>query len=357
MRSKLVSVVIPTYNRSAAVRRALESVLAQTHENWEALVVDDGSTDDTAAVLAERYGGEPRIRYCYQENSGAPAARNRAMEMADGEFIAFLDSDDVWEPWKLELQLACFAAEPEIGMVWTNMAAVDGDGRVVNERYLAAMYRSRRLFTDEQLFDRSYSLKGTKCCREADQAHLKTGYIFSQMITGNLVHTSTVLLRRSWQRQVGLFNLEYRPMGEDFDFHLRTTRLGRVGFVDLSSIRYQIGIPGALTERRNIVAGAKNFLRTIEPYVEKERDKIDLPDSMIRETLAYGYRWYGTELALRGERVAARAALLRSLRERWSVGAALFLGLAWLPAGWINALRKSWQVVKGSWRLVGNQAG
>lgn len=350
MSGALVSVVIPTYNRAAVLCRALESVLAQTHENWEALVVDDGSTDGTAELIAERFGGEPRIRYYYQENGGVSSARNMGMQVAGGEFIAFLDSDDVWAPWKLELQLACFAIEPEMGMVWTNMMAVDGEGRLVEERYLATMYRSRRMFTDEELFDRSYSLKGKTGHAGVDQAHLRTGCVFSQMITGSFVHTSTVVMRTSWQKQVGLFNLDYRPMGEDFDFHLRTTRLGRVGFVDLSSIRYEIGVPGALTERKNMVAAAKNFLRTVEPYVERERDKIKLPDGMIRQTLSYGYRWYGTELVLGGEAKAARAALLHSLREKWSGGAMLFLCATWLPQSWLQALRQLRRVAKGGHR-------
>jgi glycosyltransferase involved in cell wall biosynthesis len=350
MRNALVSVVIPTYNRSAMLCRALESVQSQTHKNWEALVVDDGSTDGTAAVLAERYGGDPRIKYCYQENGGPAGARNRAMEMASGEFIAFLDSDDVWEPWKLELQLACFKAEPGIGLVWTNMVAVDGDDRVVNERYLATMYRSRRMFSDEQLFDRSYPLSKPENYAPADQPVLKTGNIFSQMVTGSLVHTSTVMLRRDWQRRVGPFRPEFRPLGEDFDFHLRTTRLGRVGFVDISSIQYQIGMPGALTERTNMVSAAKHFLKTIEPVIENERDKIELPDSMIRDTLAYGYRWYGTELVLKGECVEARAALCRSLRERFSGEVLMFWGLSWLPAGLTQALRKFRRSVSLRWR-------
>jgi hypothetical protein len=186
---------------------------------------------------------------------------------------------------------------------------------------------------------------------------LKTGEIFSQMITGSLVHTSTVVMRRSWQQKVGLFNLEYRPLGEDFDFHLRTTRLGRVGFVDVASIRYQIGVPGALTERKNIVAAAKNFLRTIEPYIERERDRIRLPESMIRDTLAHGYRWYGAELLLGGQRETARTALLRSLREHWSGEAFLFFALSWLPVAWLQALRRLRRAGKRTLVVARNRRG
>ena len=97
-----VSVVIPTYNRAATVPRAIESVLAQTVTDLEVIVVDDGSSDDTGKVLGEMFGD--RIRYYAQTNQGASVARNRGVEEARGEWIAFLDSDDLWEKEKLEWQ-------------------------------------------------------------------------------------------------------------------------------------------------------------------------------------------------------------------------------------------------------------
>jgi glycosyltransferase involved in cell wall biosynthesis len=333
----LISVVIPTYNREQAVCKTLESLIAQTHQNWEALVIDDGSKDNTKQVIAQRFPNEPRIRYVYQQNGGAPSARNHGMEIAQGDFIAFLDSDDTWEPWKMELQLACFAKEPEIGMVWTNMASVDAYGNVMNPLYLATMYRSRRLYSDAQLFDRSHTLESTHA--SVNGLRMMTGNIFSFMVTGSLVHTSTVMLRRAWQKRVGLFNLEYKPLGEDFDYHLRTTKLGRVGFVNVASVRYQIGMPGALTERKNIVYAAKNFLGTIEPYIQNERHNIHLSDGEIKDTLAFGYRWYGTELVLSGKSTEARRALWRSLGERWSNEAALFFALSLLPMSVLQMIR------------------
>lgn len=98
-----ISVVIPTYNRAEKVRRAVESVLAQSFADLEVIVVDDGSSDDTALVLEQAFGR--RIRYFAQTNQGASVARNRGIEEATGEWIAFLDSDDLWEPEKIECQL------------------------------------------------------------------------------------------------------------------------------------------------------------------------------------------------------------------------------------------------------------
>jgi len=105
-----VSVVIPTYNRAKLIVNAIESVLAQTHPVREIIVVDDGSTDNTAQVLERYLGAQPRlreiVRYFSQPNQGQSVARNKGVKEASGEWIAFLDSDDQWRPEKLELQLS-----------------------------------------------------------------------------------------------------------------------------------------------------------------------------------------------------------------------------------------------------------
>lgn len=98
-----VSVIIPTYNRAAKVRNAIESVLSQTFSDLEVIVVDDGSSDDTGRILGEMFGN--RIRYYAQANQGVSAARNKGIAEARGEWISFLDSDDLWEKDKVEWQL------------------------------------------------------------------------------------------------------------------------------------------------------------------------------------------------------------------------------------------------------------
>lgn len=105
----LVSVIVPAYDDGRWIGEALESILRQTRRADEVIVVDDGSTDDTAAVVA-RYG--PPVRYERQTHAGAGAARNRGVEMAQGDYLAFLDADDLWMDDKLERQLAALAAEP-----------------------------------------------------------------------------------------------------------------------------------------------------------------------------------------------------------------------------------------------------
>jgi glycosyltransferase involved in cell wall biosynthesis len=115
-----VSVVIPTYNRAAKVQNAIQSVLNQTFSDLEVIVVDDGSSDETGRILGETYGD--RIRYCFQRNQGASVARNRGIEEARGEWIAFLDSDDIWEKDKLECQLKTLEQfSPQCGACYTDV--------------------------------------------------------------------------------------------------------------------------------------------------------------------------------------------------------------------------------------------
>ena len=111
----LVSVIIPVYNGARFLRAALESVFAQTYRPFEVIVVNDGSTDDSG-VIAQSF---PEVRYIQQENQGVAAARNRAIEAAEGEFFAFLDQDDLWTPEKLKLQIEYLQSHPDVGYTLT----------------------------------------------------------------------------------------------------------------------------------------------------------------------------------------------------------------------------------------------
>src|SRR5438309_10234328 len=123
-----VSVVIPTYNHARFLTRAVDSVLAQTLSPAEVIVVDDGSTDETHAVLA-RFGG--RVRAIRQENGGVAAARNNGVRMSTGHLLAFIDADDIWLPDKLRCQVERFIAEPDLGLVHCGGEDVDADGTVL----------------------------------------------------------------------------------------------------------------------------------------------------------------------------------------------------------------------------------
>ena len=125
----LISVIIAAYNTARYVGEAIDSALAQTYSPIEIIVVDDGSTDNTQEVLAAY---SDRITILRQENSGSAAARNAALEAARGEFVAVLDSDDVWMPDKLERQMALFETCPEIDFVFANSQHMDEDGNEVH---------------------------------------------------------------------------------------------------------------------------------------------------------------------------------------------------------------------------------
>ena len=125
MSAPLVSVVIPAYNAAGFVRRAVDSVLAQTFADFELLVVDDGSTDGTREVLA---GYGDRLRVLAQPNGGPAAARNQGLHHAQGEYVAFLDADDHWLPQKLSRQLQLMSTRPEVGFCSTATSVVTDSG-------------------------------------------------------------------------------------------------------------------------------------------------------------------------------------------------------------------------------------
>ncbi|MGB9587486.1 MAG: glycosyltransferase family 2 protein, partial [Armatimonadota bacterium] len=126
-----VSVVIPTYNRALLVERAIRSVLGQTYTDFEVIVVDDGSTDDTKRILADLAHEDPRVRWFHHsENRGAQAARNTGCRAAEGEYIAFLDSDNEWLSNKLHLQMELLKEHGEyIGVVYCGFRVIYPDHR------------------------------------------------------------------------------------------------------------------------------------------------------------------------------------------------------------------------------------
>ena len=331
----LVSIIVPTYNRAYCLPRTLDSALAQTHSNMEILVIDDGSTDDTRALIERRFSNETRVCYVYQENQRVAAARNLGLTLAQGDYVAFLDSDDLWDTWKLELQVACMEQRPEVGMTWTDMRALNPEGEIVCPRFLRTMYSAYQWFSNEQLFSSSEPLTdfAPQLQSHYGDAQFYQGDIYSQMIMGNMVHTSTVLLRRERALKVGLFNTNYQPTGEDYDFHIRTCKLGQVGYLDLATMDYQVGMPDRLTRPSSHLAIATYFLEVIERELAQDRARITLPDSMIRAVLAEAHEWVGYAHFLREETRQARIHFRRSLGYNLRQSRTLRLYLSCFLAG------------------------
>ncbi|TCT26458.1 glycosyltransferase involved in cell wall biosynthesis [Melghiribacillus thermohalophilus] len=128
----LVSVIIPAYNCEKFIGSAIESVISQTYNNWEAIVIDDCSTDRTGEIIKSYLKKEPRIRYFrLDKNSGAAAARNKAIELANGKYLAFLDSDDIWHPEKLSRQIT-FMKQNGYNFTCTSYSKVGENGNDLN---------------------------------------------------------------------------------------------------------------------------------------------------------------------------------------------------------------------------------
>ncbi len=333
MTGQLVSVIIPTFNRAYCIERCVASALAQTHRAVEVIVVDDGSHDGTAALIEKRFGKDPRMRYVYQENRGVSAARNTGMDQSHGEFVAFLDSDDIWKPWKLQIQLAALKSFPAAGMAWSDMEAVDPEGHLLHRNYLKIMYHAYRFFTLEQLFKQVVLLDlPASLASEVGTARAYFGYIYSQMIAGNLVHTSTVLLRRDRMLQIGKFNLDLGTTGEDYDYHLRTCREGPVVFVDLSTITYQTGFEDRLTHAKYHLHIASNYHKTILPLLQKDKKRIHLSPQLLSTILAETHSNIGRLLLDANRARQARGEFLESLKYKlWQPKSIACLLLSFVP--------------------------
>jgi glycosyltransferase involved in cell wall biosynthesis len=190
----LVSVVIPTYNRAWIVQEAIDSVIAQEFRDFELIVVDDGSTDDTLLHLT---GYGKQLRVIHQSNKGVSAARNAGISTASGRYLAFLDSDDLWLPGKLQVQVAFFKQNPEMRICQTEEVWIR-NGLRVNPK----------------------------------QRHRKpSGMIFERSLGLCLVSPSAVMIERDLLSEVGFFN-ETLPACEDYDLWLRVSCRYPVHLID-----------------------------------------------------------------------------------------------------------------------------
>ena len=311
----LVSVIIPTYNRAGIVGRAIESALTQTYHDVEVIVVDDGSSDHTRDVVRS-FGA--RVRYLYQANAGVTAARNRGIREARGEFIAFLDSDDEWKSWRVEAQVTALSQHAVAGLAWTDMAAVDNTGRVVDERHLRVMYAAHgRVNIDERMSQ--VGLLGdlsTAVPAQLADSPVRLGELFNEILLGNLLHTSTVLVRRSWIERVGGFDATFARAGEDYELYVRLCSIGPVIFIDAPSTLYCVGAPDQLTRPAMRLEIACNNLRAIQKWVPHAASHLNLSADSISSRFADSYSWLAEEQLGAGEWRSAAGSVLRSIARK-----------------------------------------
>lgn len=295
MSTPRVSVLIPTYNRADLLCAAVDSVLAQTYQDFEIIVIDDGSTDDTRARL-ERYGD--RVRYEYGPHEGPAAARNRGFRAARGEYLCLLDSDDLYYPHKLALQVAHLDARPDTVMVYTDFSAFDDQG-YWDEFHLRTYHRSAYRSPDTsyaRLFTERWGLHDEPALREAvagdaARAHWleRSGYrgdLFDAYLFDTIVFTNSMMFRRSLLERVGPQDAYFGHF-HDLEFALRICKAGPVAFLDNPTyrLRYHPGQVSATARGEgglNAVKLQRGLLRVARvhgledrAYYARNRERVD----------------------------------------------------------------------------------
>ena len=281
-----VSIVVPAYNRAKMLPVALDSLLAQSLTDWEALIVDDASSDETRSVV-EGYR-DPRIRYLrHESNRGPAAARNTGMHEARGEYIAFLDSDDYWRPEKLALQVERFENSPqEVGLVYTDILYEYPDGTT-----------------------KRYGFGGRQPLQ---------GWVFSQLINNFLMRPSTVMIRRAVMADVGSWD-ESIISGQDLLYFASVAHRFQVSATD-----------DTLTVMRVHDSNLHLDLSKSRYQLEasyKICDAFGLPPNAMAKTLSRCHLHYGMFLLETGQAREARshfASVLRLYPKR-VIAAAFFM--------------------------------
>ena len=222
MSTELVSVVIPTYNRAYCIADSVGSVLRQTYENLEVIVVDDGSTDNTKEVLDSL--GDSRVRYASQQNAGACVARNHGIELARGTYVAFHDSDDLWLPQKLEKQVAYLQTQSK-PCVFCRMETVLEEGATYIQSADVEIHPSEKLKEAQLDLDR--------------------------LLSGNFVSTQTLMGRREVFLEEA-FDPRL-PRFQDWDLAIRLMAKDQLGFVDEVLVRQIIRKDSMSTNEKRLV--------------------------------------------------------------------------------------------------------
>lgn len=256
-----VTVIIPTYNRSALVQSAIRSVLDQTREVEEIIVVDDGSTDSTCDTLQRVFGG--RLRLERKPNGGVSSARNLGLRLARGKYIAFIDSDDEWLPDKNRLQVEWLEAHPDFGQVLCDVVRVDSAGRQID------VFRRRDFIPED-------------------------GLILKWVLAKPNWVPSSAVIRREVYEQVGEFD-ETLMTGEDLDFNLRIASSWKIGVVSEPLVRARRHHDGLSRLKRTL----DDYLRVIESAAHNAGNVISTDDK--NRALARAYAMAARERVYAGE--------------------------------------------------------
>jgi len=264
-----VSIIMPTYNRGHLLGRAIQSVLAQTYQDFELIIVDDGSTDETEK-LVKSFNSE-MIRYIrHRENKGPSAARNTGIRSAKGDYIAFQDSDDEWMPEKLEKQIRAFeTASPAVGIVHT------GRYRIIN---------------------------GKKDYAPLTKWIPKDGDVFSSLLKVCFVSTPVALVKRECFERAGMFDERFPPI-EDWELFLRMSRYYQFKYIN-EPLVVKYRQPDSISENQS--ARIKALKQMLETYFEDFKQDKTL--------LAKYYFWLGHLLCSCGKLSKGRGYFIKSVK-------------------------------------------
>lgn len=301
-----VSVVIPLYNCGRYIARALDSVLAQDYPAGliDIQVVDDGSSDDSLAIV-ERYAArDPRIRVQRQANSGAAAARNRGIEAGQGELIAFLDADDWWEPEKTRRQVEVWRRNPSLGMIQCTCNFFDADGAPLD-----AWYRRSRVERGDILLD----------------------YVCEFFLI-----TSALLIPRHCLDTVGWFDESLR-VGEDHDLFIRLLTRYHADAVEEPLLNRTVREDSL--SRQDFDQDARTDMMLLDRFIEEHPEFYRRHARRIDASHAIYLYHYGYRLLQTGNRARARSVFLQSMRRSPSVRAAKAIMRTALPPTLVRALR------------------
>jgi glycosyltransferase involved in cell wall biosynthesis len=305
-----VSVIIPTYNRAHIVREAVDSVLAQTYRDFEIIVVDDASSDATRSAL-ESYQGKIQAIFC-ETNGGAGAARNVGIRASSGEFVAFLDADDLYLPTRLETAVEALDGHPEYGAVYAEVRFTDPSGK-----------QAPFLWVDRMGGGRS-------------------GWIFEEVLLRGIICTQSITVRRSILDRVGPFDVTLRS-GQDWDLWWRIARVTQIGYLDEVVCTYRI-TPDGLS--RMGVAAAESWVCRDRKALATFTDLTPRQKRLLHLRLYRDLRYQALYLAAQSRPREARASSREALRVALSAklwGPAL-KAVAGLVTGersslWAQALR------------------
>ena len=278
-----VSVILTCYNGARWIGKAIESVLAQAYKDFELLIIDDGSTDNSRDVIAS-YLYDKRVHYIYQENKGFSAAVNRGITESNGSLIGFIGQDDIWMPNKLELQVKYLSKHEEVDLVHSNYCSIDSEGRIVGVRDIKIPQVSSKKKVVEHLF------------------------------LNNFIGFETVLVKRKCFDEVGFF--DERMVGfSDHDMWLRIAgKFNIQGYIGKPLVKKRIH------ELQLSKVRIEDNLKDEFLLVKKAIDLYPFLKKIERKKLASLYYAWGIALLQKGNREAAKRKFLKSIRSQpWKV--------------------------------------